>query len=86
MVPPCNPYAEKIFNFAPMPFTEFLKKVDQAKILGDNKTLKLYDPLWEGSIRHHMRTIKINTQTGIFRADMQVELINDGPITIIIEK
>ena len=29
---------------------------------------------------------KINTQTGIFRADMQVELINDGPITIIIEK
>ena len=41
-----------------------LKKVDQARILGDNKTLKLYDPLWEGSIRHHMRTIKINTQTG----------------------
>lgn len=29
---------------------------------------------------------RINTQTGIFRADMQVELINDGPITIIIEK
>lgn len=29
---------------------------------------------------------KINTQTGIFRADMQVELINDGPITIVIEK
>ena len=29
---------------------------------------------------------KINTQTGIFRADMQVELVNDGPITIIIEK
>lgn len=29
---------------------------------------------------------KINTQTGIFRVDMQVELINDGPITIVIEK
>ena len=29
---------------------------------------------------------RINTQTGIFRADMQVELVNDGPITIIIEK
>lgn len=29
---------------------------------------------------------RINTETGIFRADMQVELINDGPITIIIEK
>ena len=29
---------------------------------------------------------KINTETGIFRSDMQVELINDGPVTIIIEK
>lgn len=29
---------------------------------------------------------RINTETGIFRADMQVELINDGPITIVIEK
>ena len=29
---------------------------------------------------------RINTETGIFRANMQVELINDGPITIVIEK
>lgn len=41
-----------------------LKKVDQARILGDKKTLKMYDPLWEGSFRHHMRGIKINTNTG----------------------
>ena len=41
-----------------------LKKVDQASMLNDDKTLKLYDPLWEGSVRHHTRTIKINTQTG----------------------
>ena len=41
-----------------------LKKVDKASMLNDGKTLKLYDPLWEPSIRHHMRTIKINTQTG----------------------
>ena len=41
-----------------------LKKVDRASMLNDGKTLKLYDPLWEWSIRHHMRTIKINTQTG----------------------
>lgn len=26
-----------------------------------------------------------NTQTGIFREDMQVELLNDGPITIILD-
>lgn len=42
---------------------EQLKKVDQAKIVG-KKTLQLYDPLWEGSIRHHVRVIKINTETG----------------------
>ena len=41
-----------------------LKKVDRASMLGDKKTLRLYDPLWEWSIRHHMRTIKINTKTG----------------------
>ena len=27
-----------------------------------------------------------NVQTGIFGADMQVNLLNDGPVTIIIEK
>ena len=29
---------------------------------------------------------KIEVQKGIFGADMKVELINDGPVTIIIEK
>ncbi len=28
----------------------------------------------------------INTQTGIFAADMKVHLINDGPVTIMLEK
>lgn len=41
-----------------------LKKVDGVSLLKDGKTLQLYDPLWEWSIRHHVRTIKINTQTG----------------------
>lgn len=41
-----------------------LKKVDKASMLNDGVTLKLYDPLWQPSIRHHMRTIKINTKTG----------------------
>ena len=27
----------------------------------------------------------INVQTGIFGADMKVELINDGPVTIILD-
>ena len=29
---------------------------------------------------------EINTKTGVFGADMQVALINDGPVTILIEK
>lgn len=41
-----------------------LKKVDNARLLNDEKTLRLYDPLWEWSIRHHTRSIKINTKTG----------------------
>lgn len=28
----------------------------------------------------------IKTETGIFGADMQVELLNDGPVTILLEK
>ena len=26
-----------------------------------------------------------NIQTGIFRADMKVELLNDGPVTILLD-
>ena len=28
---------------------------------------------------------EVPTQTGVFGADMQVELINDGPVTIILD-
>lgn len=42
---------------------EQLKKVDRVK-LNKEGLLSLYDPLWEWSIRHHMRTIKINTKNG----------------------
>ena len=44
--------------------SNILKKVDRASMLNDNKTLKLYDPLWEWSIRHHMRPIKKKKKTG----------------------
>ncbi len=47
-------------------------KSDEATLLYD----KFNDKLKE----------EINTQTGIFGADMKVSLVNDGPITIIIEK
>ena len=57
-------YSNTMHKFYKPGKTHILKKVDRAKLLNDGKTLKMYDPLWEPSIRHHMRTIKINTQTG----------------------
>lgn len=31
------------------------------------------------------RTSSLNVQTGVFQASMQVELVNDGPVTILID-
>ena len=42
-------------------------------------------PLYEYFIEECKKQIKI-VQTGIFGADMKVSLLNDGPVTIIIEK
>lgn len=33
-----------------------------------------------------LKTHNISVQTGVFGADMKVELINDGPVTFILEK
>ena len=33
-----------------------------------------------------LRNLNIDVQCGIFQADMQVELINDGPVTFMLEK
>lgn len=33
-----------------------------------------------------LKASNLNIQTGIFGADMKVELINDGPVTFILEK
>jgi D-tyrosyl-tRNA(Tyr) deacylase len=32
-----------------------------------------------------LRSTGIPTQTGVFGADMQVELVNDGPVTLVID-
>ena len=34
---------------------------------------------------HDLRTLGLPTQTGVFGADMQVTLTNDGPITIVVD-
>jgi D-tyrosyl-tRNA(Tyr) deacylase len=50
------------------------------KALKGEEAIKLYD-LFNKKLNEI-----INTKTGIFGAEMQVESINDGPVTIIIEK
>ena len=42
-------------------------------------------PLYEQFVSSFETVIKKNVQTGEFGADMKVELLNDGPVTIIID-
>ena len=51
------------------------------KALNGDKAILLYD-----KFNNKLKEENIKVETGIFGADMKVELINDGPVTIIIEK
>lgn len=42
-------------------------------------------PLYEQMIQQLQKDLGAAIQTGIFGADMQVQLVNDGPVTIIID-
>ena len=42
------------------------------------------EPLVTGFV-HALRNLGMTVETGRFRADMQVALINDGPITLMVE-
>jgi D-tyrosyl-tRNA(Tyr) deacylase len=42
-------------------------------------------PLYEDLIHQLENQIEKKIQTGVFGADMQVALVNDGPVTIIID-
>ena len=48
--------------------------------LNGNESTLLYDE-FNQKLKEH-----IHVETGIFGAEMKVELINDGPITIMLEK
>ena len=48
--------------------------------LNGEKSTLLYDE-FNQKLKEH-----INVETGIFGADMKVQLINDGPVTILLEK
>lgn len=49
--------------------------------LNPNEAIKLYDKFNE-----LLKSKNINVEIGEFGADMKVELINDGPVTIVLEK
>lgn len=44
------------------------------------------EPMYEQLIDYFKTNSDLKVQTGEFGADMDVELINDGPVTIILEK
>lgn len=49
--------------------------------LGGEEAIKLYE-----IFNKKLRNTGISTEEGIFGADMEVSLVNDGPVTIILEK
>ena len=49
------------------------------KALEYKKASSLYDKFNE------LLNAEVETKTGIFGADMQIELINDGPVTILLD-
>ena len=51
------------------------------KALSGDKATLLYDE-FNNKLREH----NIKVETGIFGADMKVNILNDGPVTIFIEK
>jgi D-tyrosyl-tRNA(Tyr) deacylase len=45
---------------------------------------ELAKPLWEKAIAFS-RSLGVDTAGGIFQADMKVSLVNDGPVTFVLE-
>lgn len=56
------------------------RRPSYAKALGGEDAIKLYQ-LFNERLRN-----KVNVEEGIFGANMKVSLVNDGPVTILLEK
>ena len=57
------------------------RRPSYVKALNGNKASLLYD-----EFNNKLKNNNIKIEKGIFGADMQVSLINDGPVTIILER
>lgn len=44
------------------------------------------EPLYDETVRRLRDLTRLPVETGVFRAEMAVELVNDGPVTILLEK
>ncbi|HMD31594.1 MAG TPA: D-aminoacyl-tRNA deacylase [Candidatus Acidoferrales bacterium] len=45
---------------------------------------ELANALYEEFVKH-LRGLGVRVETGVFRAHMEVELVNDGPVTILLD-
>jgi len=45
---------------------------------------ELANALYEEFVKH-LRSLGVPVETGIFRAHMEIELVNDGPVTILLD-
>ena len=57
------------------------RRPSYVKALSGENAIKLYE-----EFNQKLKNKKINVETGIFGAEMKVDFINDGPITIMLEK
>jgi D-tyrosyl-tRNA(Tyr) deacylase len=46
---------------------------------------KIAIPLYEHFVELFKARINDNVKTGVFGADMEIKLVNDGPVTILID-
>lgn len=88
--------SNNVMNLSALELNKELLVVSQFTLYAD--TSKGNRPSYINSLNHEKASVlydlfveelkksNLKVETGIFRSDMKVNLINDGPITIIIEK